>query len=200
MCSSDLTAYKLLRQASICWSLNAEHRLDLDCGPASGEAHSLRHGLDRLLLGFAMGEADTLHAGLYPSVPAGDEAMTVLQALLALHDRLAAWRKIWQRQRPAAEWPPLLLRMQEDFFAPAGGAEGVQRLREAIHELAEELALSGYSAPLSPETLTLRLEESLNAMDNGQAFLSGRVTFCNMVPMRSLPFQIICLLGTIASI
>ena len=189
------TACKLLRQAGICWGLDAEHRLDLDCGPASGEAHSFRHGLDRLLLGFAMGEADALHAGLYPSVPAGDEAMTVLQALLTLHDRLAAWRKIWQRQRPAAEWPPLLLRMQEDFFAPAGGAEGVQRLREAIHELSEELALSGYSAPLSPEALTLRLEESLNAMDNGQAFLSGRVTFCNMVPMRSLPFQIICLLG-----
>ena len=71
----------------------------------------------------------------------------------------------------------------------------MQRLREAIRELAEELALSGYSAPLAPETLTLRLKESLNAMDNGQAFLSGRVTFCNMVPMRSLPFQIICLLG-----
>jgi exodeoxyribonuclease V gamma subunit len=29
----------------------------------------------------------------------------------------------------------------------------------------------------------------------GRAFLSGGVTFCAMVPMRSLPFEVVCMIG-----
>jgi hypothetical protein len=37
--------------------------------------------------------------------------------------------------------------------------------------------------------------EELSAPAGGQPFLTGRVTFCNMVPMRSVPSRVICLLG-----
>ena len=39
------------------------------------------------------------------------------------------------------------------------------------------------------------LEHSLQAQYVGRSFLTGKVTFCAMLPMRSIPFKILCMLG-----
>ena len=185
--------HKLVQEAGIRWGLDAAHRRDL--GIESGQEHSWRHGLDRLLLGHAMGRIDVLHAGLLPCPPAAEEATAILGALCLFYDTLSTWRLSWQRPRPAQEWPPLLLGLLADCFDQSFENEGLSHLRQVVHNLATELALAGCALMLTPHTLRLRLEECLHSHDGGQAFLSGRVTFCNMVPMRSLPFQVICLLG-----
>ena len=189
-------AHQLVQIAGIRWGLNAQHRHEL--GIDSGSAHSWRHGLDRLLLGYAMGSIDALHTGLLPCAPGGEEANQVLAALLAFFDRVEQWRLRWQEAGPASSWPPLLLQILADFFHPDYEEEGLGQLRQSLQNLQEELELAGcahWQGLLSPEVIRLRLEESLGAAENGQAFLSGRVTFCNMVPMRSLPFAVICMLG-----
>lgn len=185
--------HRLVRDAGICWGLDAAHRRDL--GIDSGPEHSWRHGLDRLLLGHAMGPVDGLHAGLSPCPPRGEEACTVLGALLQFWDTLMYWRGRWQRARPAGEWPPLLLELLDACLHPAFEEEGVGQLRRSIQTLAEELDTAAMDGVVGAPVLRLCLEEALCGPDGGQPFLSGRVTFCNMVPMRSLPFRIICLLG-----
>ena len=185
--------HKLVQGAGIRWGLDAAHRRDL--GIESGQEYSWRHGLDRLLLGHAMGRIDALHAGLLPCPPATEEATVALGALCLFYDTLSAWRLRWQNPLPAQEWPPLLLGLLADCFDQSFEDEGLNHLRQVVHNLATELTLAGYTLMLTPHTLRLRLEECLHSHDSGQAFLSGRVTFCNMVPMRSLPFQVICLLG-----
>ena len=186
-------AHNLVQLAGIHWGLNAAHRRDL--GIAAGSEHSWRHGLDRLLLGYAMGTIDALHESLLPCAPGGEEAKEVLSSLLQLYDTLDTWRQRWQEPRLAREWPPLLLSLLADSLHPSYEEEGLGQLRGAIQALAEELELAAFDGLLSPESIRLYLEEKLSQADSGQAFLSGRVTFCNMVPMRSLPFQVICLLG-----
>ncbi|MDO5675631.1 MAG: exodeoxyribonuclease V subunit gamma [bacterium] len=185
-------AHNLVQIAGIRWGLDAAHRRDL--GIAAGPVHSWRHGLDRLLLGYAMGSTDALHEGLLPCAPGGEEAKAVLASLLQFYDTLDGWRRRWQSPRPAREWPPLLLHLVADCLRPSSEEE-LDPVRTGIQALAEELELARFDGLLSPQALRLVLEEKLNQADSGQAFLSGRVTFCNMVPMRSLPFQIICFLG-----
>lgn len=186
-------AHNLVLNAGIRWGLNAGHRRELGIA-AAGPEHSWRHGLDRLLLGYAMGSGDALHEGLLPCLPGGEEAKAVLSSLLQFYDSLEGWRRRWQKPRPAREWPPLLLRLADDCLHPSSEEE-LGAVRTAIQALAEEFELAAFEAMLSPQSIRLALEEKLNQTGSGQAFLSGRVTFCNMVPMRSLPFQIICLLG-----
>ncbi len=186
-------AHDLVRRAAVSWGLDAAHRRDL--GIDTGEAQSWRQGLDRLLLGHAMGPVESLHAGLLPCAFGGEEAGLVLGALLRLYDTMERFRRLWQRPRPAGEWPPLLLELLESCLDPAFEEEGLGLLRQTIRALAEEWALAETTDPIGTPVLRLRLEESLHGPDGGQAFLSGRVTFCNMVPMRSLPFRVICLLG-----
>lgn len=185
--------HDLVQNAGIRWGLDAEHRLDL--GIACGPEHSWRHGLDRLLLGHAMGSLDALHASLLPCRLAGEGADQVLASLLHFYDTLDTWRRRLQQPLPAQEWPPLLLALLADCLHPSFEEEGLGLLRQNIQALAEELALAAFDQLLTLQVIRLHLEESLHSQDSGQAFLSGRVTFCNMVPMRSLPFQVICLLG-----
>ncbi len=186
-------AHDLVRRAAVSWGLDAAHRRDL--GIDTGGAQSWRQGLDRLLLGHAMGPVENLHAGLLPCAFGGEEADLVLGALLRLYDTVERFRRLWQRPRPAGEWPPLLLELLEACLEPAFEEEGLGLLRQTIRALAEEWALAEMTDSIGAPVLRLRLEEALHGPDGGQAFLSGRVTFCNMIPMRSLPFRVICLLG-----
>ena len=39
------------------------------------------------------------------------------------------------------------------------------------------------------------LEQSLSSKGVGQRFLAGYVNFCTLMPMRSVPFKVVCLLG-----
>jgi exodeoxyribonuclease V gamma subunit len=45
------------------------------------------------------------------------------------------------------------------------------------------------------ETVRYLLSSTLTASRSSAGFLTGAVTFCEMLPMRSIPFKIVCLLG-----
>ena len=183
-----------VREAGIRWGLDEGHRQELEV--RAGNLHSWRFGLDRLLLGYLMGDCREVQAGLLPCpAPAGGET-SELGGFLALIDTLSDWRRRLQRNRPAEEWCLDLLRLLEDLFAIADDdALGLQTLQETIISFGTDCRLAGYGEPLSFAILTQHLQAALTQPGGGQAFLSGRVTFCNMVPMRSVPFRFVCLLG-----
>jgi exodeoxyribonuclease V gamma subunit len=59
----------------------------------------------------------------------------------------------------------------------------------------EQGARAGLAEPLTLEVVRGRLEAGLAAAGGAHRFLTGGVTFCNMVPMRSIPFRVVCLIG-----
>ena len=184
-----------VRDAGIRWGLDAAHRRELDV-PA-GNSHSWRFGLDRLLLGYLMGDCREPYAELLPYGNLGGSESAELGGFIRLIDALAQWQRqmrLWLRQPcPAEEWCAALLRLLDDCFEPE--EEGLQLLREAINSLRTDCRLADHHAPLAPAVIAECLETALSQPDGGQPFLSGRVTFCNMVPMRSVPFRAVCLLG-----
>ncbi|NLX18417.1 MAG: hypothetical protein GXY53_03930, partial [Desulfobulbus sp.] len=109
---------------------------------------------------------------------------------------LAHWRRILHSPRPADQWTADLLELLESLFAPGDEDEGgLLILKESISSLREDCQAAGYHSPLSFAVVAQHLKSLLTGGGGGHAFLSGRVTFCNMVPMRSVPFRILCLLG-----
>jgi exodeoxyribonuclease V gamma subunit len=180
-----------VRDAGIRWGLDASHRRELDV-PA-GNSHSWRFGLDRLLLGYLMGDCREPYAHLLPYGNLGGSESAELGGFVRLIDTLAQWRLRLRQPCPAEEWCAALLRLLDDCFEPE--EEGLQPLREAINNLRADCRLADHHAPLAPAVIAECLETALSQPDGGQPFLSGRVTFCNMVPMRSVPFRAVCLLG-----
>jgi exodeoxyribonuclease V gamma subunit len=187
------TARRWVREAQVRWGIDAEHRSTFGL-PATHE-HTWRFGLDRLLLGYALPSGEER---LFEGVLAYDEIegslgsvlghfVSYVEAAIALDTDLAGSRSI-------ARWCEVLQGVLARFFdAPEERAEELEAIRAAVGSVDREARLARFSDPV-PFTLMLTvLRERLEVP--ARAFLSGGVTFCAMVPMRSLPFEVVCMIG-----
>ena len=185
--------HQWVQGTGIRWGLDQTHRRQLDV--RTDEQHSWRFGLDRLLLGHLMGASEEPFRGILPPADQDGGESEALSAFLDLIETLSRWHGRIQGGHAAAEWERLLLSLLADCFPAQAEEEGLRLLRETVRELAANCRAAGFSETIPAETVRLHLETILAGREGGQLFLSGRVTFCNMVPMRSVPFRVIWLLG-----
>lgn len=194
MCNADLVLVeKWMRAADIRWGWDEgdrrRHRL-----PAFKE-NTWRMGLDRLVLGYALdGTPHRLFADVLPleGIGAGEEqvlggfvhfAETLREAVIDLpgRDTLAGWHRRIQH-------------IIETFFdADAMEARELAGMLDAIAPLAQG-AYCG-EAVFDFEVVRQSIKDALGATTRGAGFMAGGVTFCAMLPMRSIPANAICLLG-----
>lgn len=178
-------------RSGVRWGIDAAHRAEHG-QPPSGE-HTWRFGLDRLLLGWAM-EPDpaTLFAGVLP-LAAGDRAGAervgrLAAACEALFGALASLRA----PRIMADWSATLHGVLDALICPeTAGLRSVQQVRDTLAALAEEAG----SPALTFDAARALVEARLGASGGAGGLLSGDVTFAALVPMRSIPFRVVCLLG-----
>jgi exodeoxyribonuclease V gamma subunit len=55
--------------------------------------------------------------------------------------------------------------------------------------------LSGFTEPVELEVVRYHLTKELNHEELSTGFMTGVVTFCEMLPMRSIPFRLVALIG-----
>ena len=183
----------LLEDSLVYWGLDGAHKQSLNL-PAIGE-NTWEFAVQRLLASYAFGErvaGQSYWHGIAPVAGVeGGSAQSVGRFCLFL-EKLCEWRIKLQHERSAESWQQTLNEMLDDLFVVWGDEDDkLQQIREAIDELCQ---LAG-AQTLSLDLLTIRLQEALGQQTVRGRFFSGGVTFCGMRPLRSLPFQVICLLG-----
>jgi exodeoxyribonuclease V gamma subunit len=181
-------------ESGIRWGADAAMRAaeNLPAQPANTWAA----GLARLFLGYAMAPEETFFGDTlsYPDIE-GAEAGD-LGALQTLVDRLAHWRGQLARPARPADWPGRINALIADFMDPSGDEdETLQAVRRIAAAMGERAAAAGPDVLLSTPVVKAHLQARLAAAGGARRFLLGAVTFCNMVPMRSIPFRVVCLLG-----
>ncbi|HEX7130848.1 MAG TPA: exodeoxyribonuclease V subunit gamma, partial [Rhodanobacteraceae bacterium] len=160
---------------------------------------SFAFGLDRMLAGFACGDDDeALVAGVAPLAGVEGAAFARMDALLAVLDAWRRLRELSSRELDAAEWQRGLNAIFDGLYAgdPNDLAESraLERVRVALAELVEHT--DGASVQALPwHDLRAFLRERLGEADPHQQLFAGGITFCGMVPLRVVPFRVICLLG-----
>ena len=184
-----------VRATGVRWGVDGESRAALDL-PATAE-HTWRAGLDRLLLGYALPAGGRrLFGGILPYDEVEGAASRVLGRLCSFAEALFAAREELARPRPVSEWADLLLRLLGRFLeADEDEEEQVADIRRAAAALAAEADRADFADPVSLAVARSALQAALGEGRGGGRFLAGRVTFCAMVPMRSVPFQVVCLIG-----
>jgi len=185
-----------VRESGIRWGADGAMRADL--GLPDEPANTWAFGLERLFLGYALppDADDELYAGIlpYPDLE-GNEAVYLGQ-LAAFIETLDVWRKRLAVPRSLAGWRSVVNELLAAFFAPDDGeAIRLQSVRVGLHEVVARAKMVGFDRPVAPDVLRAVLLDALDAGDEGHRFLSGRVDFCNLVPMRSIPFRVVCLIG-----
>lgn len=190
------TIRRWIDDTRIRWGIDAFDRAGRPEGLPPVEENTWRHGIDRLLLGGAMrAENERLFEGILPydALEGGDTA--VLGGFVGLLERLFEAARSLAEARTPNEWAGHLLSLVDDFFEGDETADDTASLRRVIARLGEETAAAGFNGPIGFPGVRAWLENALNEERAHGAFLSGGVTFCAMLPMRSIPFRVICMVG-----
>ncbi len=175
------------------WGMDAAHRRDQGMPPL--DDHTWRFGLDRMLLGYAQPEP-RLFAGLVPLDTAEGADASILGGLASFADTLFTRLRALEAPRPAAAWRDQLLQLLE-LMVRCGPDDEYQHqlIRGALAELAEAAAAAGVGDDLDLDVVRAWLFRHFDLASSAHGFLSGGVTFCNLLPMRSIPFPVVCLAG-----
>ncbi len=178
-----------VRDAGIRWGLSDEQRRD--DGYGEFEAGTWCNGLERLMLGLASGSKECIDDRIpYVDIEGGEAD---LLGNLCLFIELVEQSRISIGQpRSLEQWSTLLHAMISGLFGDDDSADILQ-LQEICSSLAAPCA-QYHEEPLSFEVIRQWFEHEADAVSSA-GFLRGRLTFCSMLPMRSIPFKIICLLG-----
>ncbi|MES2349073.1 MAG: exodeoxyribonuclease V subunit gamma [Pseudomonadota bacterium] len=181
--------------AGVRWGLDPEHRAGLGLG-AAGVQNSWLFGVRRMLLGYASGDGEAF-AGIEPFSEVGGLDAALAGSLAQLVEALLHWREVLAQSRSPAEWGVQARALLAAFFK--AGEEGdrltLAQLDDALNNWLETCEGAAYDeavplAVLREAWLGLLDEPTLN-----HQFVSGGVTFCTLMPMRAVPFRVVCLLG-----
>lgn len=190
-----------LQQAGVRWGLDESHRqrFGLPPGVAGASYNTWAFGLRRLLLGYALGEGDSAQVWAQtlaqPALSGLDAA--VADALLDWVDAITETLEALAQERPAAEWGQVFRGVVERFFEAADDAETrqIDALLAPLEAWLQACEQAGLDSPLP---LEVAREHWLSQLQEGglqQRFLGGGVQFGTLMPMRSIPFRVVCLLG-----
>jgi exodeoxyribonuclease V gamma subunit len=181
--------------ARIRWGIDGEsrHREGLPGFPEN----TWKAGLQRLFLGYAMpGKDERLFDGILPyDAIEGLEAQTLGRLAECLNGLFASVTVLRQSRTPA-DWASVLSSLLNQFFE---GDEETQQdmldVRQAFQSLIRLSERSGFAAPVAIEVVQFFLGQHFEQQGSGAGYIGGGVTCCAMLPMRSIPFKVICLLG-----
>ncbi len=184
-----------VRATGIRWGIDESTRRALEL-PATRE-HTWAFGLDRLLLGYALPAHGTeLFEGILPHDEVEGAEARVLGRLATFTETLFALERELAEPRPPGAWAADLLALLDRVFAPDDQEQiSAEAIRRALDELREHAGRAGFADPVSLDLVRRHLRTRLEIPGGGDRFLAGRVTFCAMVPMRSIPFEVVCLIG-----
>ncbi|MFT4256710.1 MAG: exodeoxyribonuclease V subunit gamma [Pseudoxanthomonas sp.] len=158
--------------------------------------HSFAFGIDRLLLGYATGERDRLMGEVAPYAELEGSDSERLDALIGLLRRLRELTEWLRMPHPAIDWQQRLAQAFSDLLPDKPLDDDERNARRIIAEaLAAFAREAGDVEALPCEVVAAALRDALQAPSPHQPFLGGGVTFAGMVPLRTVPFRVICLLG-----
>lgn len=186
----------LLRDAGVRWGLDAEHRERL--GAPRDACFTWQFALDRLLLGYASG-SDAALAEVAPWPVLEGSALDGLDALLQVLQVLRRFTDACGKALPPAQWSRLLHGLLNDLLPERSASEAtrgaLERLRKAVSAFSAQAERANYDKAVPIQIVRAHFVAELEQTDARAPLLGGGVSFARMVPMRQLPFRVICLLG-----
>ncbi|WP_058913733.1 exodeoxyribonuclease V subunit gamma [Entomohabitans teleogrylli] len=181
-------------ESGIRWGMDDDNVEEF--GLPTGGRHTWRFGLTRMLLGYAMES----QRGEWRDVLPYDESSGLIAGLAGqlaeLLMQLNRWRRALVQPRTLDGWLPVCRDLLNDFFLPEPETESALAL---IEQQWQSAIAQGIESRYGEEVpLTILRDELTRRLDHeriSQRFLAGPVNFCTLMPMRSIPFKVVCLLG-----
>lgn len=181
-----------VRTANIRWGFDPRTRARY--GLAHIVHNTWRFGLDRILTGVAM--SDDSQAWLDTALPLDDVGSSQVELAGKLAEfvtRLQSVVEALDGTRPLAEWIAALRDGVAELAEPDDAWQTAHLQRELTQVLDD--AATRTDIPLRLPDVRALLAGHLAGRPTRANFRTGTLTVCTMVPMRSVPHRVVCLLG-----
>ncbi|MGD9056268.1 MAG: exodeoxyribonuclease V subunit gamma [Desulfobacterales bacterium] len=184
-----------IRDTRIRWGIDANHRRKLDL-PAVSE-NTWYAGIRQLLLGYAMpGNHQRMFDDILPYDAVEGKDIHSLGKFLDFCDAVFRYARGLTGAKRLRTWSTLLKHVLDDFFLPdEENQREINSLRVILDELGQRQTDAAFEEKLEFDPIRFYLERRLAKLQFSSGFMTGGVTFCAMLPMRSIPFKVVCLIG-----
>lgn len=181
-------------QSGIRWGLSAEQRGSM--GLPDFKECSWEAGLERLLMGYAIDSEDMVDDVLpFQDIEGGGASS--LGALCQFVSMVENARREFQSSHSLVQWSDLLVQHARELFYDESGygdSKDFLELQEILQNLGEEQGVF-HQSEVDFSVICTWLEHTARETRSSSGFLRGQLTFCSMLPMRSIPFKVVCLIG-----
>ena len=194
-----------LEQATVHWGLDQAHKEQL-LGENASNSFTWQQGLSRLIRGFAFSDTDSIYQEqLLLAAVEGDDALLLGQLMLFI-EQLQTLAKQLNTARTVTDWQSFLLSQLALLFSTETKSEqsaqvinqienSLSIIEQAIAALVEYCSHAHFSETIDLAIVVDFLNNHFSQGDASRQFMVGQVTFCSMLPMRSIPFKVIAVLG-----
>ncbi|MEA1967545.1 MAG: exodeoxyribonuclease V subunit gamma, partial [Thermodesulfobacteriota bacterium] len=187
-----------VKDTNTCWGVDGDYKKTLLL-PAFHE-NTWRFGLERMLLGHALppNEEHELFSGIFPYGEIEGEGAVILGRFTNFVESLFSAVKDLNQDRTLVQWAETMNKILNDFFKLDNKTEN--DLNE-IRGIFTENGLSGiaeavdFQQEVSFEIIKSFLEKHIDSSHGDRGFITTGVTFCTLLPMRSIPFKVVYLVG-----
>ncbi|MEO9943649.1 exodeoxyribonuclease V subunit gamma [Paraglaciecola sp.] len=184
-----------LTDAGVRWGWDEEDKLRWDL-PAEKQ-NTWVFGLQRLLTGYAM-SSNVLYQGRQGMVAAysdieGQQAVALGKCYQFTGVLLKVLAFCQQQQCLEAKITEALAMIELLYDADESEQLDMQILRETLEKMS--VHINQYTQDIDQDVFVSELQQNIQEKGVGQRFLAGYVNFCTLMPMRSIPFKMVCLLG-----
>ncbi len=174
--------------AGIRWGLSEKTRMRFG---SDFYENSWRAGLDKLLMGYAI-DCDAEVAGILPYGDIEGGNGTLLAGLCDFTDFLEEVESNLSKRYSFIDWHDLLLEWVHRLFGSSDNTDFLD-LETLLHKLTTYATY--YTREVDLVTIMSWFAGTVSEISSSGGLLRGQLTFCSMLPMRSIPFKAVCLLG-----
>ncbi len=144
-------------------------------------------------MGYAVGNDDDFIGDVLPYIDIEGSSALALGGLCEFMQLLFKASTELKQSKTLKGWSTQLYYYADQLLADADPVER-QQLNELLTELSADLTVV-HNDTVELQVIISWLEDRVAERKSANGFLRGQLTFCSMLPMRSIPFKVIALLG-----
>lgn len=184
-----------LADVGVRWGWDSQDKTRWDLPQQS--QNTLLFGLNRLLAGYALDGENLFKSHddiILPYADIEGQQALALGKLFLFCEKLSAALSYCQQQATLQSKVATAISLIDEFYLVEENEQVyINQLRQVLEEIA--LHQVHFSEKINQDVFVCEVEKNLESKGVGQRFLAGSVNFCTLMPMRSIPFSRVCLLG-----
>lgn len=182
-----------LTDAGVRWGFDENSRKAL--GLPEWKQNTWLYGFKRLLMGYAVQSTEPVF-GIVPVEHVEGLEAALLGPLIQFVNDLQSYTQQTEHARHCTKWSPFFRGWLQHFFAPEDEEQSIlEHVYDGLDAWVESVQAVQFEQDIEYDIFSDGIKQGLQKTNGSQHFMVGKVNFCTLLPMRSIPFKMVAVLG-----